>query len=62
MPLSTVHVAKRLSLSLALFATTLVGLSSAQAADWPQFRGPNGNGVLEANNLPMEWSGESNLA
>jgi len=38
----------------------LVGESAAQ--DWPQFRGPSGNGVLEKLEHPMEWSSEKNVA
>jgi outer membrane protein assembly factor BamB len=29
----------------------------ADAADWPQFRGPSGDGRAEANNLPTTWGG-----
>jgi outer membrane protein assembly factor BamB len=40
-----------------------LGLSDVVAAqDWPQFRGPNGNGVLEKLEHPVEWSNENNLA
>src|SRR3954470_7529999 len=27
------------------------------AADWPQFRGPNGDGTADATNLPIHWGG-----
>ncbi len=30
--------------------------STIHAADWPQFRGLNANGVTEEKNLPEEWS------
>lgn len=30
-------------------------------AQWPQFRGPEGNGVAEASNLPVEFSETKNL-
>ncbi|WP_170157398.1 PQQ-binding-like beta-propeller repeat protein [Roseimicrobium gellanilyticum] len=33
---------------------------SLHAADWPQFRGPTGNGVVTDTNLPLKWS-ESDL-
>ena len=29
---------------------------SLTAKDWPQFRGPDGNGISTAKNLPKEWS------
>src|SRR5262245_10943450 len=36
----------------------LIGLAfSAHAADWPQFRGPRGDGTAEARNLPTTWGG-----
>jgi hypothetical protein len=39
-----------------LFATTLF------AEDWPQFRGPSGQGVSKATNLPTKWSATENVA
>ena len=34
-----------------------VGLSSAaEAEDWPEFRGPNAQGVYEARTLPLNWT------
>jgi outer membrane protein assembly factor BamB len=38
----------------------LVG--SAQAADWPQFRGPTGDGISTAVNVPTEWSAADHVA
>jgi outer membrane protein assembly factor BamB len=32
------------------------------ASDWPQFRGPNGDGVSDATNVPVEWSTSENVA
>ncbi len=37
------------------------GCASTQPAHWPQWRGPNGNGVAEALNLPVSWSDEKNV-
>jgi outer membrane protein assembly factor BamB len=34
---------------------------SAESADWPQFRGPGGQGHSEARNLPLTWSETENL-
>ncbi len=31
------------------------------AADWPQFRGPTGDGVTTETNLPLTWSEKENL-
>lgn len=48
-----------------LFAMAILTcFSSAElpAQDWPQFRGPNGNGVLKALKHPQEWSNDKNIA
>jgi outer membrane protein assembly factor BamB len=34
----------------------------AHAADWPQWRGPQGNGVSEEKGLPTVWSKDQNIA
>src|SRR4051812_27728364 len=41
-------------------AAAALPLSSAFAdGNWPQWRGPNGNGFVEAKNLPTEWDAAS---
>ena len=46
-----------LALSLVAFL-----LSSALPADnWPTYRGPTGDGISDARNLPTEWSEEKNI-
>src|SRR5690242_4554311 len=45
-----------------LLLVLIVSLSAAQAADWPQFRGPNGDGVSTAKNVPTVWSAADNIA
>jgi outer membrane protein assembly factor BamB len=41
----------------------LWALSAACAvADWPQFRGPDGQGHAAAKNLPVAWSAQTNIA
>jgi outer membrane protein assembly factor BamB len=35
---------------------------SLLASDWPQFRGPNGNGVSTAKNVPVHWSATEHVA
>lgn len=42
------------------FAFT-ISAKFAAAADWPQFRGPNGNGITEAKNLPTKWGPKENV-
>ncbi len=45
-----------------LLATTLATGASAEAGDWPQWRGPNRNGVAEAGQgVPAEWSDSANI-
>lgn len=54
------HIAKSVGLFVGLI---LLGLPRAvEAQDWPQFRGPNGNGVLEKLEHPLEWSDTQNIA
>lgn len=33
-----------------------------QASDWPQWRGPDGNGISVESGLPVRWSVEENIA
>jgi outer membrane protein assembly factor BamB len=40
----------------------LVAVSSAAAADWPQFRGPTADGHARARNLPTTWNETTNVA
>jgi outer membrane protein assembly factor BamB len=39
----------------------VVCVSETQAADWPQFRGPGGQGHSDATNLPVTWSEKENI-
>jgi len=51
----------RLCLIFSVFiAGTLV--LSASAQDWPQYRGPGGLGIGQANDLPTTWSDTKNVA
>jgi len=36
--------------------------SASFAADWPQFRGPAGDGHADSKNLPTTWNEETNVA
>ena len=31
------------------------------AAEWNQFRGPSGQGTVETDQLPLQWSEEQNI-
>ncbi len=49
------HLARPLALAGLLF----VGV--AGAADWPRFRGPNGNGTAPDKDVPVEWTASNVL-
>src|SRR5437763_8492448 len=36
--------------------------TAAPAADWPEFRGPDGQGHSSARHVPIEWSSSKNVA
>ena len=57
-----VKLSRRISLALivaASFVLSLVGV--AGAANWPQWRGPDGSGISNEKNLPAEWSPTKNI-
>ncbi|MFP6665731.1 MAG: hypothetical protein VB876_00360, partial [Pirellulales bacterium] len=35
---------------------------SARGADWPQFRGPDGQGHSDAEGIPLRWSESKSIA
>ncbi len=46
-----------------LFAGLLLAaIPLLSAADWPEFRGPTGQGISTATGLPIEWSATQNVA
>ena len=57
---------KRLALTLIIGISLVVaGLSvlseKTRAANWPQWRGPDGSGISNEKNLPSEWSPTKNI-
>jgi len=50
----------RLSFSMPVVVSCIF-ISALQAADWTQFRGPEGNGHSTATGLPVEWSDTLNV-
>jgi outer membrane protein assembly factor BamB len=40
----------------------LWGSNARSAEDWPEFRGPTGQGASKAGDLPLEWSTTKNVA
>lgn len=52
----------RIAVSAFLTLSFLIAAASPiSAADWPGWRGPNGNGVAEGTGYPVEWSADSNV-
>jgi outer membrane protein assembly factor BamB len=47
---------------LGLFFLVIPAFSSARADDWPQFRGPTGQGVSAATGVPLRWGHDKNVA
>src|SRR5215813_8201645 len=58
---------KRLSIALAFIALFVFsinldcGPSAATNSNWPQWRGPDSQGVSNDKNLPTEWSATKNV-
>lgn len=53
---------RRLSFAFAFIAlSTIVSLAVVSAENWPQWRGPNLNGISNEKNLPVKWSTEENV-
>jgi outer membrane protein assembly factor BamB len=50
-----------LVISLLLGAALFQGAAIA-ADNWPQFRGPTGDGIAAGENLPTEWAADKNIA
>ena len=44
------------------FASMATSIAAAAESEWPQFRGPTGQGVSQAAGLPVEWSATKNVA
>jgi outer membrane protein assembly factor BamB len=41
---------------ISIFAISILFLSILYAENWPQFRGPSGQGISDEKNLPVRWS------
>ena len=44
------------------FSATILLVPAAFAENWPEFRGPTGQGISTARGLPFEWSDTKNVA
>jgi outer membrane protein assembly factor BamB len=47
--------------TVALIVSLLTTCSTLQAANWPAWRGPTGQGFCEEKNLPLKWSDKENV-
>jgi outer membrane protein assembly factor BamB len=45
-----------------LVAATCVLYTPARGEDWPEFRGPTGQGISRSTGLPVEWGPDRNVA
>src|SRR5438445_6449 len=51
-----------LRISIAFLVATLGGSGAwLHAESWPEFRGPTGQGIVSAGNLPFEWGPTKNV-
>lgn len=41
--------------------TNSINLAATAAEDWPEFRGPTGQGIATAKNVPVHWNATSNV-
>src|SRR5947209_8360687 len=53
------HFSSRL---LTAWCLTLAWVTVAAADNWPQWRGPDNDGICKETRLPVEWSATSNVA
>ncbi|WP_240928223.1 PQQ-binding-like beta-propeller repeat protein [Thalassoroseus pseudoceratinae] len=47
--------------SIAALVWVLVWPTMGQSANWPEFRGPTGEGIATVSGLPVEWSPDKNV-
>src|SRR5260221_13937341 len=53
---------KQMTARLVLAAFLLAAAWPLHAENWPQWRGPNGDGTSPERGLPTEWSATKNVA
>ncbi len=47
--------------TIPLIAMIAIAVTANAAADWPQFRGPSGQGVADDKGVPITWSADKNV-
>ena len=60
-PLSLSNATKPLAGVISLLLATTAFCAPRDSANWPQFRGPSGDGHALASNLPLTWSETNNI-
>src|SRR5262249_53832782 len=62
-PPEVIPMASRASVATALAAVFMTISPAALVADnWPQWRGPNNDGISKETNLPTTWDAKTNIA
>ncbi len=51
----------RCLIGLAFWAFTVVNPVGAALENWPQFRGPSGQGLSNESGLPLSWGDSKNV-
>jgi outer membrane protein assembly factor BamB len=51
-----------LHFSLAICLGSLIAIDFVRADNWPQWRGPNGDGISQETHVPTRWSATENVA
>jgi len=55
------HTMKNMFLFCVCCIYAFVSTSAQESENWTRFRGPNGQGISRATNLPLHWSAEENI-
>src|SRR5262245_51126703 len=55
-------LSSRHGLNLLIACAVAATASAAFADNWPQWRGPHGNGVCDERNVPVKWGSKENVA
>jgi outer membrane protein assembly factor BamB len=53
---------RKLTVRVSTCISVVCLLTASVLADWPEFRGPTGQGLAEAGGLPVSWSESENIA
>ena len=58
----TIFMSMIMGRALSIFAIAVLFCEPLVASEWPQFRGPTGDGVSDATDVPIEWSATEHVA